>query len=141
MFSNGHLRRTVIIPMVRPAQPSWLSETLVLRVSIFSKCPLMDIYDGPSYSRRSVLHSRHDGDLPPKGLHTFSKCPTTDIDDVTSLSQRSVLLAHHHYQRLSFRGLHINIVEVRHNGHHDGSSYSRRAVTWSIVFHRVSLLL
>ena len=71
----------------------------------------------------------------PKGLHTLSKCPTTNIDDGTSLSQRSVLLAHHHYQRLSFRGLHINIVEVRHDGPHDDLSYSRRVVTWSVVFH------
>ena len=69
-----------------------------------------------------------------KGLHTFSKCPTSDIDDGLSLSRRFILLIYHNFQRLSFGGLHIHIVEVRHEGTHDDPSYRRRAVTWSVVF-------
>ena len=68
-------------------------------------------------------------DPSPKGLHTFSKCPVMDIDDGPSLSQRSVLLIRHNCLRLSFRGIHIHIVEVRHEKPHDGPSYSRGAVT------------
>ena len=41
----------------------------------------------------------------------------------------------HTCQRLSFKVLHINIVHVRHDGPNYGSSYSRRAVTLSVVFH------
>ena len=33
-------------------------------VHSFSKCPLTDIYDGPSYPRWSALYNRHDGQRP-----------------------------------------------------------------------------
>ena len=33
--TNGHMRRTIVLSTVRPAQPFWLSETLFLRVSRF----------------------------------------------------------------------------------------------------------
>ena len=37
-----------------------------------------------------------------------------------------------------FEGHKLNIVEVRHNGPHEGPSYSQQAITWSIVFHYYS---
>ena len=54
--SYGHIRQTVIPSMVVPAQPFGLWETMFLRSPTFSKCPLTDIYDGPSYPRRFILH-------------------------------------------------------------------------------------
>ena len=72
-------------------------------LKIFSKCPMTDLYDGPSCSWLSVLQNRHGCKRPIiKGLKTFSMCLTTDLYDGPSCSRRSVLHHHHDCQRLFF---------------------------------------
>ena len=150
---NEHMWRIVILTTVRPAQPFWLSETLILRVSHFF----------PSVPQRTHVTDRHTHDGPPcttilvvrdpvskglsffpkcsstdtfvlvvrdpvsKGLSFFSKYPSTDTCDGPSYPRRSVLHNRHNGQRASPKGLHI-FSKCPSTDTCDGPSYPRRSV-------------
>ena len=96
-----------------------VSKGLSLFPSVLQRTHVTDrhTHDGPSCM--TVIAVR---DLPPKGLHFFPKCPTMDIYTDRCNCDGPSCTHRHASQRLSFRVLYLYIVEVKHDGPHDGPS-------------------